>query len=305
MNVFANGGELTQDEKKEIYAKWRKLINMSRSELEKFYNSDEGKVAGLSPEEAKEAGIDSGRESARWIMKMKATKVADWTPTMWKWAKKQISFVSRMSGNKGKLVDENGNKTRKYLSLLIWGHDPNKKASGGHVDEPCHVCSMNDAKYHQLPALKEMADGKRFMYREDVFRKGGDTNTHVGSRYMILECMGEGGVMDTLNLKVIQCSDTLVPNTIINRPIRNIINRGREMGESFGKTIVGNYKSGGELGIKDLFEDDEVEYDGVKYAVGGILTNKYSVKCKNLNTGDEKEIDIDDFMSKSRIINRK
>lgn len=119
-----DGGEV--DEHKETYAKWKSLVNMSATELQKFYNSQEGKDAGLSTSEANEQGISSGRESARWIMKMKNTRVADWTPQMWKWANKQISFISRMSGNKGELYDDKGNKTRKHTSLLIWGHNPKK-----------------------------------------------------------------------------------------------------------------------------------------------------------------------------------
>ena len=267
---------------------------MSKSELQKFYDSEEGKQAGLTPEEAKEAGIDSGRESARWIMKMKDTKVADWTPTMWMWAKKQISFVSRMSGNKGKLVDENGKKTRKYLSLLIWGNDPNKKAGGGDIDEPCHVCSMNDSQYQNLPALGEMADGKRFVYRESVFAKGGDTMSHVGDRYLILECMGEGGITDTLNLKVIQSSSpALLVGSVINRPIRNIINKGREMGTTFGQNIVGSYKKGGELNpdnkaVKNYFEHKSG-------SAGGLLVGKRhsegGIKAINNSTGQPLEME--------------
>jgi hypothetical protein len=121
---FKDGG--TIDENKETYAKWKKLVNMSYSELNRFYNSEEGKKAGLTPSQASAQGIDSGRESARWILKMKKTPKSEWTPQMWKWAKKQISFISRMSGNKGKLYDDKGRKTRKYLSLLIWGNNPEK-----------------------------------------------------------------------------------------------------------------------------------------------------------------------------------
>jgi hypothetical protein len=110
---------------KETYTKWKNLVNMSKGELESFYNSKEGKEAGLSASEAKEEGIDSGRESARWIMKMKDIPYTDWTSNMWGWAKKQISFISRMKGMSGDLYDEKGNKTRKHLALLIWGHNPN------------------------------------------------------------------------------------------------------------------------------------------------------------------------------------
>ncbi len=108
---------------------------MTKSELEKFYNSDEGKEAGLSKKEADRQGIDYGRESAKWILKMKDRPVNDWTPEMWKWANKQNSFISRMSGVKGRLYDDKGRKTRKHLALLIWGHNPEKKSKGGNVKE--------------------------------------------------------------------------------------------------------------------------------------------------------------------------
>jgi hypothetical protein len=121
--------------KEQTYKRWKELVNMSKSELQKFYDSKEGKSAGLTAKQASDAGIDSGRESARWIMKMKDTPVLLWTPTMWKWANKQISFISRMSGMKGKLYDENGNKTRKYLALLIWGNNPEKYEKGGELNK--------------------------------------------------------------------------------------------------------------------------------------------------------------------------
>jgi hypothetical protein len=144
---FYKGGvtpDMSKKEIKEFYAspegkkldadtfkEWDTLVNMSKSEIEKFYNSEEGKEAGLSQEKANELGIDNGRTSARWIMKMKDIDYRNWTSEMWIWAKKQISFIKRMSGNKGSLYDENGNKTRKHTSLLIWGHNPDKFKTGG------------------------------------------------------------------------------------------------------------------------------------------------------------------------------
>lgn len=124
---YADGGVV--DEHNETYKKWRSLVNMSYGELKKFYESKEGKEAGLSSGEAKKQGIDSGRESARMVMKMKTTPRTKWTPDMWRWAKKQISFISRMSGNQGDLYNEKGNKTRKHTSLLIWGNNPEKKST--------------------------------------------------------------------------------------------------------------------------------------------------------------------------------
>lgn len=129
VDAFKYGGEIK--DRDETYSKWKSLVNMSNSELKDFYNSKEGKIAGLSATEAKSQGIDSGRESARWIMKMKDTSKDDWNDNMWRWAKKQISFISRMKGMKGDLYDDKGRKTRKHTSLLIWGHNPEKYNEGG------------------------------------------------------------------------------------------------------------------------------------------------------------------------------
>jgi hypothetical protein len=138
---FASGGEidsaivdsykygatiLTGSEKDKIYDEWSDLVNMSYEELKTFYNSKEGKEAGLSSDEAKKQGIKSGRESARWIFLMKKTSKKDWNDSMWQWARRQISFIKRMKGVKGDLHDKDGVKTRKHTALLIWGHNPEK-----------------------------------------------------------------------------------------------------------------------------------------------------------------------------------
>jgi hypothetical protein len=130
------------NEKENIYNEWKSLVNMSKNELQEFYNTKEGQKAGLSIKESRELGIDNGRTSARWIMKMKDLSFTNWSPTMWKWAKKQISFIKRMRGNKGSLYDEKGNKTRKHTSLLIWGHNPEKFNLGGNTN----IWEKNDFK---------------------------------------------------------------------------------------------------------------------------------------------------------------
>jgi hypothetical protein len=120
----------------EVWKKWRSLINMSASELKKFYDSEEGADAGLKAGEAKAHGIDYGRESARMLLKMiptgnsYASAEKSWTPSMWFWARKQNSFNSRMRGArkrmKGNPFERDGKMTRWLKSLLIWGHDPRK-----------------------------------------------------------------------------------------------------------------------------------------------------------------------------------
>lgn len=125
---------LTPGEEKrrqELYGRWKELINMSADSIENFVKQqtlaarkDPKKYPGMKPAAAAAMGISSGVQSAKWVAKMKRTPVKDWTPEMWKWAGKQVSFVSRMLGNSGPLRDDKGNPTRKMLSLKVWGHSP-------------------------------------------------------------------------------------------------------------------------------------------------------------------------------------
>lgn len=169
--IMGLGGQLT-DEQKEDYKKWKDLVNMSPSELRKFMYSDEGKEAGLTKKQADNLGIGYGRESAKWILKMKETPVKEWTPTMWDWCNRQISFISRMRGNKGSLYDEKGRKTRKHTSLLIWGHNPEKYKDGGC---PCQNqyehggCTCGTMSISEI----EQALGRKLRWDETLVAVGG------------------------------------------------------------------------------------------------------------------------------------
>jgi len=127
-------GEDKRDKDKDaLYGDWKKLINMSGKEIQSFLDSEEGKEAGLSRKEAGKAGADggkitSGRDSARAIIRMLDTPKEDWTANDWKWASKQVSFISRMQGVKGGMRDEKGRPTRKLLALKVWGHNPERKS---------------------------------------------------------------------------------------------------------------------------------------------------------------------------------
>jgi hypothetical protein len=66
-----------------------------------------------------------GRDSGKAIVTMKKKSPSQWTEAEWSWARRQVSFISRMLGSKGPL-HKDGKKTRKLLSLLVWGHNPEK-----------------------------------------------------------------------------------------------------------------------------------------------------------------------------------
>jgi hypothetical protein len=122
---------------KELFDRWKQLVNMTDLELRLFLATDEGKQAGLTRSEASRQGIRSGQDSAQALLRM--IPLADdyqeasqnWNRADWEWAKRQVSFISRMRGNKGPLLDRKGRKTRKHTSLLLWGHNPESTESVG------------------------------------------------------------------------------------------------------------------------------------------------------------------------------
>ncbi len=131
----SSNGDAADSERDSLYKEWRRLVNMSAKEIQSFLDSEDGKKAGLSRKEAGSAGaggkkITSGRDSARAIIRMLGIPKDTWTENDWKWAGKQVNFISRMKGVKGGLKDEKGRPSRKLLSLKVWGHNPEKASKG-------------------------------------------------------------------------------------------------------------------------------------------------------------------------------
>ena len=124
--------EFSKEPDRQTYIRWRELVNMTPAELKSFLRSDMVRMDHLRRTKADRQRIKDGRESARWLIRMiprgsnfKAAQ-SNWTPTMWSWARRQVSFISRIRRNTGLLRDAEGKPTKKLLSLLLWGHNPDK-----------------------------------------------------------------------------------------------------------------------------------------------------------------------------------
>ncbi len=110
-----------------LFATWRELVNVPTPVLRRFLERW-GRVAGLSRASAAVQGIRSGRDSARAILRMRAKRPSSWTASDWEWARRQVAFVRRMAGGRGALWKPSGQPSRRLLSLLLWGHDPDGSA---------------------------------------------------------------------------------------------------------------------------------------------------------------------------------
>ncbi len=122
--------ERSDEEKKEIYDKWKSLINMSKKELEDWGEDPDHLEASLNREEAKDNGkIQSGYDSFHRIKRRKDKPFEDWTAQDFDNASQENGFNGRMLGGKpGKPVGSTG-MSKWEISLRNWGHDPSKPNS--------------------------------------------------------------------------------------------------------------------------------------------------------------------------------
>ncbi len=123
----------TDEEKKEIYGKWHKLINMSQKALDDWAEDEDRLLASINRQEAKShGGIQSGYDSFHRIKRRKKKPLKDWTAQDFDNASQENGFNSRMLGNDiGEAVSDSG-KSKWEISLRNWGHDPSLKSSPAH-----------------------------------------------------------------------------------------------------------------------------------------------------------------------------
>lgn len=101
-----------EDELDEVYRRWRELVNMSASELERWAASECSRKASLS-----RAPIERNLHLLR-------TPKEKWGAKEIRWAKRTISFISRMRAmEQGKPVSE-GCPSKRDISLMNWAHRP-------------------------------------------------------------------------------------------------------------------------------------------------------------------------------------
>jgi len=111
------------DKLNEVYATWRKTVNMSASELERWSKNPCSRKASLNPT----AVINRN-------LRLLRKKKSEWNARDIRDANRTISFVSRMKGMpKGKPVTE-GCPSKRDISLKNWAYNPDK-ASRAFVPE--------------------------------------------------------------------------------------------------------------------------------------------------------------------------
>ncbi|KAL1880051.1 hypothetical protein Daus18300_001414 [Diaporthe australafricana] len=116
----------------DVIAEFNEYVNMTASELEKWLKSDESGEAGWRKDggDGKSVGQDSGEKIIE-ILKANPKKDPEkYTEDQIQHMRKVAAYCKRhLAQEKGSLEDkdpEDAKKTKSYISLKNWGHDPLK-----------------------------------------------------------------------------------------------------------------------------------------------------------------------------------
>ena len=153
-------------EKKEIYDKWKKLINMSQDALDEWAKNPARLEASLNREKAKdEGGIQSGLDSLHRIKRRKSKPFKEWTDADFDNASQENGFNGRMLGGKiGQPVGSTG-MSKWEISLRNWGHDPNLSSSPANSKYKAWKKTNKDAIAKAKAKAKKKASHVRVAYR--------------------------------------------------------------------------------------------------------------------------------------------
>jgi hypothetical protein len=170
----------------------------------------------------------------------------------------------------------------------------NVMAEGGTINKQINNNNMDNYKFNQLPHIDTLNSGDSVLIEEGVFSGNIDNPKHVGDRYIHCKVMGKGGVLDTLDLKVVQSvgANALMMGSVITRPIRNVLQNGRKLiVEPIGNAVT-NFKDGGinadNKEVKEYFAHGSGN-------VGGVLVGKRhsegGIKAVNKSSGQPLEME--------------
>lgn len=156
----------------DVIAEFNEYVNMTASELEKWLKSEESSEAGWRKDDGD--GKSVGQESGEKIIEiLKANPKKDpekYTEDQIQHMRKVASYCKRhLAQEKGSLEEkepEEAKKTKSYISLKNWGHDPLKGQNGSK--------SSNGSKSKSKDQEKEEEDDGQEEQNEEVEEENGD-----------------------------------------------------------------------------------------------------------------------------------
>jgi len=120
---------MADDDRDETYSRFTDAVNMTKSELTRWLETDESRSVGIKAggemKTSPGGGESQGHESGRMIVELLGKKKSDLTDADMKQMNRVTGYVHRHLAQKPS--QEDVERSRWRYSLMNWGHDPLKK----------------------------------------------------------------------------------------------------------------------------------------------------------------------------------
>jgi hypothetical protein len=167
---------------KDVIAEFNEYVNMTASELEEWLKSEESGEAGWRKEDGgdgKSVGQDSGEKIVK-ILKANPDKDPEkYTDDQIQHMRKVAAYCKRHLAQESGSLEEKGpeeaKKTKSYISLKNWGHDPLKAQGKGESEGKNTNKSASKEKEDEAVDEEQMGEnGEEGEEEEEEEEEGGD-----------------------------------------------------------------------------------------------------------------------------------
>jgi hypothetical protein len=169
-----------------------------------------------------------------------------------------------------------------------------RKDDGGAINQSTNQNNMDNHKFNQLPHIDTIRIGDHIIIEESVLGGNPISPRHLGERYTRCQIMSAGGMVDSINLKVLNSigANAIHVGALITRPIANVLQRGRKVIVEPIADAMPKFKEGGlnpdNKNVKEYFAHGSGN-------VGGVLVGKRhsegGIKAINKGTGQPLEME--------------
>ena len=237
-------GRTSKDAIGDRYNAFHNSVNMSASEIEKWGKSECSNLASR-PED----GGQGGQNVRDRVIKLLQTPRDAWGQTEFRMAGRVVNFISRMRGNEQGEPAREGCPSKRDISLMNWGYNPNKKSFSIMNTKMRDVTEVGQNEegaifegYGNVFDIRDLGGDivKKGAFTQTLKHKGGKVFLQADHKYNITDFLGVAYMSeDTKGLKtrmVINTKTRLGQETADN--IKFCLEHSLPIGLSIGYDVV-------------------------------------------------------------------
>jgi HK97 family phage prohead protease len=240
-------GRMSKDAIGDRYNAFHNSVNMSADEIRRWGNSECSNLASR-PED----GGQGGQRVRERVIKLLETPRADWGQTEFRMAGRVVNFVSRMRGNEQGEPAREGCPSKRDISLMNWGYNPNRKSYSIINTKMKNALMVGETEegaifegYGNVFDIRDLGGDivKKGAFKQTLMHKGGKVFLQADHKYEITDFLGVAYMEEDdkgLKTKMIVNTKTRLGQETADN-IKFCLEHGLPIGLSIGYDVVQDF----------------------------------------------------------------